>query len=126
IGRFNGSIPESEILRGLRWLLRDRHWERYGVRVVNVSVGGDYPDPWWESETCLAVEHLAREGVLVVVAAGNSGRNSLLAPAQAPSALTVGGVDDANRPWRRDRMEDVNRLGLYHHNWGEVYVDHWR
>jgi serine protease AprX len=126
IGRFNGSIPESEILRGLRWLLRDRHWERYGVRVVNVSVGGDYPDPWWESATCLAVEHLAREGVLVVVAAGNSGRNHLLAPAQAPSALTVGGVDDANRPWRRDRLEDINRLGLYHHNWGEVYVDHWR
>ena len=43
IGRGGGRIPEEDILRGLRWLLRDDNWQRYGVRVVNISVGGDFP-----------------------------------------------------------------------------------
>lgn len=125
IGRPNGSIPESEILAGLRWLLQDDNWERYGVRVLNVSVGGDFPQPWWENDVCLAVEELSRRGVLVTAAAGNSNQKMLLAPAQAPSALTVGGLNDYNRRWRADRSEEVVRLGLYHHNWGDVHVDSW-
>ncbi len=48
---------------------------------------------------------------------GNSGRRSLVAPAQAPSVLTVGGVDDHNRPWRRHVPAEIGQLGLYHHNW---------
>ncbi|HRJ43168.1 MAG: S8 family serine peptidase [Caldilineaceae bacterium] len=125
VGRPSGSIPEEDILGGLRWLLRDDNWQRYGVRVVNVSVGGDYPQPWWENSLCLAVEELTRRGVLVVVAAGNSGQERLLAPAQTPSALTVGGVDDANRRWRSDRPGEVDGLRLYQHSWGQAQVDAW-
>ena len=125
VGRPSGSIPEEDILGGLRWLLRDDNWQRYGVRVVNVSVGGDFPQPWWENPLCLAVEELSRRGVLVVVAAGNSGKEVLLAPAQAPSALTVGGIDDANRRWRVDKPGEVERLRLYKHSWGQAQVDSW-
>jgi len=125
VGRPSGSIPEEDILGGLRWLLRDDNWQRYGVRVVNISVGGDYPQPWWENSLCLAAEELTRRGVLVVVAAGNSGQERLLAPAQTPSALTVGGIDDANRRWRADRPGEVDRLRLYHHSWGQAQVDAW-
>lgn len=125
VGRPSGSIPEEDILGGLLWLLRDDNWQRYGVRVVNVSVGGDFPQPWWENPLCLAVEELTRRGVLVVVAAGNSGQERLLAPAQAPSALTVGGIDDANRRWRADRPGEVAGLRLYHHSWGQSQVDAW-
>lgn len=123
IGLADGRIPESEILRALQWLLREDQWQRYHVRVVNVSVGGDYPMPWYENEICLAVEELARRGVLVVAAAGNSNRQELLAPAQAPSAVTVGGIDDGNRRLRPDQAEDIARLDLYPHNWGVVDVD---
>jgi serine protease AprX len=126
IGLSNGRIPEAEILRGLNWLLHDENWQRYGVRVVNISVGGDYPQPWWENEICLAVEELTRRGVLVVAAGGNANHDELLAPAQAPSAVTVGGIDDQNRRWRPDRPDEVARLRLYHHNWGAVFVDSWR
>lgn len=125
VGRPSGSIPEEDILGGLRWLLRDDNWQRYGVRVVNVSVGGDYPQPWWQNPLCLAVEELTRRGVLVVVAAGNSNRDTLLAPAQAPSALTVGGIDDGNRRWQVNRPAEVDRLRLYHHSWGTAQVDSW-
>jgi serine protease AprX len=120
IGRSRGGIPEADILRGVEWLLRDDNWQRYGVRVLNVSVGGDDPMPWHKNPVCRAVEELSRRGVLVVAAAGNSGKRALLAPAQAPSVLTVGGLDDHNRPWRRHVGDEVAQLDLYHHNWDWV------
>lgn len=46
IGRGGGRIPEEDILRGLSWLLEDDRWQQYGVRVVNISVGGDFPEAW--------------------------------------------------------------------------------
>jgi serine protease AprX len=123
IGLPEGGIPEAEILRGLQWLLREGHYAPYNVRVVNVSVGGDAPQAWWQNEVCQAVEELARRGVVVIAAAGNANRHELLAPAQAPSAITIGGIDDGNRRWRLDQPKDIEWLQLYHHNWGEVYVD---
>ena len=120
IGRSDGRIPESDILAGLRWLLRDDHWKRYRVRVVNISVGGDHPQRWEDSELSLAVEQLSRKGVLIVAAAGNSGRAELLPPAQTPSVLTAGGYDDANHRWTPYSADEISRLSLYHHNYGEV------
>lgn len=120
IGRRTGRIPEADILAGLRWLLRDDNWLRYRVRVVNVAVGGDFEMPWRENPVCLAAEELSERGVLVCAAAGNSGRNALYAPAQAPSVLTVGGYEDHNRRWSRDDRSAVAALELYHHNHGRV------
>ncbi len=120
IGRGGGRIPEEDILAGFQWLLRDDNWQRLGVRVLNVSVGGDYPMRWEDNPVCLAAEELSRRGVLVTAAAGNSGRRSLLAPAQAPSVLTVGGVDDHNLPWDPLNAHGLNRLTLYHHNYDTV------
>ena len=117
IGRTNGRIPEEDILGGLNWLLKDDNWARYNVRVVNISVGGDFVQPWDENPVCLAAEKLSERGVLVAAAAGNSGRNALLAPAQAPSVVTVGGYDDHNRHWNPASHADVRHLAIYHHNW---------
>lgn len=117
IGRQNGRIPEEDILRGLDWLLRDNNWRRYGVRVLNVSVGGDFRQPWHKNPVCLAAEELSQQGVLICAAAGNRGQEGLVAPAQAPSVLTVGGFEDHNQRWL---PEDTTRLSLYHHNYGTV------
>ncbi|MEZ4584193.1 MAG: S8 family serine peptidase [Caldilineaceae bacterium] len=122
VGRGDGRIPEADILAGFQWLLQDDNWARYNVRVVNVSVGGDHPDYWTDNAVCLAAEELSRRGVLICAAAGNSGAERLLAPAQAPSVLTVGGYDDANRRWSPHLPEEVARLSLYHHNFGHVYA----
>lgn len=116
IGLGNGRIPESEILAGFNWLLRNDNWERYSVRVLNASVGGDFPQPWYENAVCRAAEELSAQGVLVAAAAGNSGRPHILAPAQAPSVLTVGGYDDHNRRWNVHAPEKYSRLTRYHHN----------
>lgn len=119
IGRGGGRIPEDDILRGLNWLLEKDRWQQYGVRVLNVSVGGDFPEPWHANPVCLAAEELVRRGLFIAAAAGNRAVEQLLAPAQAPSVLTVGGVDDLNRLWSPNSAADVKRLALYPHNWGK-------
>lgn len=122
IGRGGGRIPEEDILRGLNWLLADDNWLRYGVRAVNISVGGDYPQHWEENAVCRAADALAARGVFIAAAAGNRGVAELLAPAQTPSVMTVGGVDDANLRWQTPSPAALARLALYHHNYGEVAV----
>ena len=120
IGRGGGRIPEEDILAGLKWLLRDDNWQRYNVRVVNISVGGDFPEAWEENAVCRAADALAQRGVLVAAAAGNRGAEELLAPAQTPSVLTVGGVDDHNLRRRSGIGADAahgEQYALYHHNY---------
>ena len=124
IGRGGGRIPEDDILRGLQWLLEDDRWQRYGVRVVNISVGGDFPAEWQSNPVCRAAHALAQRGVFVAAAAGNRGVDELLAPAQTPTVMTVGGVEDHNRHWRPGIPEQVEALSLYHHNTGRVTYRH--
>ncbi|MCS7071054.1 MAG: S8 family serine peptidase, partial [Anaerolinea sp.] len=95
-------IKESDILRGLRWLID--HAADYGVRIVNVSVGGDAPSDDPDHPLHAAVRALTLQGIVCVVAAGNSGMPPLLPPASASEAIVVGGYDDQNsrdpRRWR--------------------------
>jgi serine protease AprX len=116
IGRGDGRIPEEDILAGLQWLLKEDRWCKYNVRVLNISVGGDYPMPWQDNPVCQAAEELVKRGVFIAAAAGNRGRNELLPPAQAPSVMTVGGADDHNllTSWQ---------VALYPHNFGEIQIN---
>ena len=120
IGRGGGRIPEEDILSGLNWLLHDDRWQEHNVRVLNVSVGGDFDQAWRDNPVCLAAEELARRGVFIAAAAGNSHAERLLAPAQSPAVMTVGGVDDHNQfhAWGQERA--ARSLDLYPHNWGIV------
>lgn len=122
IGRKDGRIPEEDILGGLNWLLRNENWARYNVRVLNISVGGDFVQPWDQNPVCLAAEKLIERGVFIAAAAGNSGRNALLAPAQSPNLVTVGGYDDHNRLWNPVSSEEARHLAIYHHNWAGTWV----
>ncbi len=88
-------IRHDDIRRGLAWVTR--HRERYGIRVVNVSCGGDYEASYLEDGLARAAEAATRAGLLVVAAAGNRPGQPVVPPASAPSVLTVGGLDDKNR-----------------------------
>ena len=91
-------VAHDDIRRGIDWVIR--HRKRYGIRVVNVSVGGDYEASYLEDALCQSVEQATREGILVCAAVGNLGGapgHPVLPPAASPSALTVGGLDDKNR-----------------------------
>src|ERR671937_3199387 len=56
----SGHIPERNIERGLRWVLENR--ERYRVRVVNISAGGDAEQSCLDNSLCQTVERAVRLG----------------------------------------------------------------
>ncbi|MDX2160608.1 MAG: S8 family serine peptidase [bacterium] len=105
-------IKEPDILRGLEWLTA--HHVRFGVRVVNVSVGGDFPNADPEYSLHRVVRRLVDEGVVVVTAGGNNPSAPLVPPATAPEAITVGGYDDHN-------SLDRTHWRLYGHSTGRAF-----
>jgi serine protease AprX len=105
-------IRHDDIRRGLEWVLR--HRRQHGIRVVNVSCGGDYEASYLHDGLSQAAETATREGLLVVAAVGNLGHapgHPVLPPASAPSVLTVGGLDDRNRL-------AFGGYGMYHSSFG--------
>lgn len=108
----SGHIPEENIQRGLQWVLE--HREEFGVRVINISAGGDFPQSYLHNELCQTIEEAVKEGVVVVCAVGNSGLapgHPVLPPASSPSAISVGGLDDQN-------SLDRARRGMYRSSYG--------
>ena len=98
VGSKKGIEPEN-IAAGLKWVLENKN--KYNIKIVNISLGGDDDIPYLDSEVDLAAEELVRAGVVVIVAAGNSGctdQPNLTPPGNSPSVITVGGYDDKNRP----------------------------
>jgi serine protease AprX len=107
----SGRITEENIARGINWVIANR--ERYNIRALNISLGGDEDVPCSQSIIDQAAEEAIRHGIVVVAAAGNSGgegRHSI-PPANSPSVITVGGYSDNNEL-------NGNRLDLYHSNFG--------
>jgi len=105
-------IKERDILRGLKWVYDSR--DRHNIRVVNVSVGGDRVSSDPSHHLHDIVKKLTEVGIVVVVAAGNSGSDRLLPPASAPDAIVIGGYDDHN-------STNQDQWTLYRHNHGHVY-----
>ena len=102
-------IREDDIYRALNWIIQHQH--RFNLRVVNLSVGGDNPSDGTLSALDELVEEASARGIVVVCAVGNSGTSQVVPPASAPSAITVGGLDDRNSLERA-------RHRLYHSNYG--------
>ncbi|MDQ3799847.1 MAG: S8 family serine peptidase [Acidobacteriota bacterium] len=107
-----GRITERNIQDGLEWVLANR--EKYGVRVINISAGGDFEASYLYDSLSQTVETCAREGITVVCAVGNAGHlpnHPVFPPASAPSCIAVGGLDDNNSIKRSKR-------GMYRSSYG--------
>ncbi|MBK8809481.1 MAG: S8 family serine peptidase [Acidobacteria bacterium] len=107
----NGRIGDDEIKAGLKWVIANR--EKFDIRIVNMSLGGDMDESTHESRINRLAEKLVEKGVIVTVAAGNAGETHSIPPANAPSVITVGGYTDANK-------FDSKSFRLYHSNFGET------
>ena len=111
---FTGHISSASIHRALNWILK--HGPELGVRIVSLSVSGDPASPLAGNAVDGAVAALVNAGISVVAAAGNDGQRTLLPPATAPQALTVGGIDDKNTLSHEE-------LALWHSNYGNASND---
>lgn len=75
-----------------------------GARVINMSIGSHTTPPdYCSSEVEDAIDYAIRHDIVLVAAAGNDGNtsNPIDQPASCPGVLTVGGIDEALRPWVR-------------------------
>lgn len=111
VGR-TGRIPEKNIQQGLEWIID--HAEKFGIRVVNISAGGDFEQTYLENPLCQTVDRAVRAGLIVVCAVGNAGMapgHPVLPPASSPAAISVGGLDDQNSLDRAKR-------GMYRSSYG--------
>ncbi|HHV75258.1 peptidase S8 [Thermoanaerobacterium sp. PSU-2] len=89
-----GSGSTSDILTGMQWILDNK--DKYNIRIVSLSIGETPSLPPFLDPLVKGVDRLWRSGLVVVVAAGNSGPsiNSVTSPGNSMNVITVGAVDD--------------------------------
>lgn len=105
----NGNV--ENVLLGIEWIRKNR--EKYGVRIVNISVGTQPELKRSQKQLFLdAVEDLWDRGLVVVVSAGNygPGKGTVAVPGNSPKVITVG-VPDTEFPAVTKRKERVNYSG---------------
>lgn len=103
-----GAGTVSGTLAALDWILTNK--TTYNIRVVNMSLGTPAVDSYRNDPICRAVRSLVNSGVVVVVAAGNNGKNSagqkvyggIHSPGIEPSAITVGAANTFGTDARND------------------------
>ena len=107
-----GRITDDDIRTGLEWVVENK--DKYGIRVVNISAGGDEVRSYIDDPLSQTVEECTRQGITVVCAVGNAGHlpnHPVVPPASAPSCIAVGGLDDNNSMNRAKR-------GMYRSSYG--------
>jgi len=86
---------------------------RYNVRVINLSLGRPISESYTQDPLCQEVEAAWRAGIVVVVAAGNGGRDNsqetdgyatITAPGNDPYVITVGAMKTMGTPTRSDDL----------------------
>ena len=111
-----GQGSESSVIRGIYTAIALKN--EFNIRVINLSLGHPVLESYKLDPLCQAVERAWKAGILVVVAAGNEGRNNLanthgygmiMSPANDPYVLTVGAMKDMSN--NGDRIDD--RIASY-------------
>jgi serine protease AprX len=85
----------------------------YNIKVINLSLGRPIYESYTLDPLCQAVESAWKRGIVVVVAAGNNGRDNshgtngygtIAAPANDPYVITVGAMKDMRTITRTDDL----------------------
>jgi serine protease AprX len=86
------------------------HKDEFNIRVINMSIGAGVYESYESDLLPLAARHAVEQGLVVVAAAGNHGRNSdgvvqhgaITAPGNAPWVITVGAASHMGTHSRAD------------------------
>jgi serine protease AprX len=87
-----GAATLSRVIAGLQWIYDNQ--SAYNIRVVNISLNSSIPSSYHTDPLDAAVEILWFNKIVVVVSAGNDGKNALNSPANDPFVIAVGASDD--------------------------------
>ena len=94
-----GAGRVSDVIRAIDWAVANRR--RYGIRVINLSLGHPVFESAADDPLCEAVERAVAAGMVVVAAAGNLGKTAdgtpviggIESPGNSPYAITVGALN---------------------------------
>ncbi len=95
----SGSGTTSGIISGIDWMIQNK--STYGIRIGNMSLGSSGSSDGTDSLS-QAVNNAVSNGIIMVVAAGNSGpaTYTIGSPAAAADAITVGALyDPGEKGW---------------------------
>src|SRR5262249_32966873 len=96
----NGSAADSTVIAAIQRAIQLK--TRYNIRVINLSLGRPVSESYTIDPLCQAVQQAWNAGIVVVVAAGNDGRNNsagtqgyatINAPGNSPYVITVGAMN---------------------------------
>jgi serine protease AprX len=107
----NGMGTDSQVIDAIQTAINLK--TVYNIRVINLSLGRGVYENYSLDPLCQAVEQAWKAGIVVVVAAGNGGRDNdagtngygtITAPGNDPYAITVGAMNTLATPSRTDDL----------------------
>jgi serine protease AprX len=108
----DGAADVSNVLAAIQWVVS--FGQRYGIRVLNLSLGTDSAQPYTRDPLNYAVERAWDAGIAVVVSASNRGPEprTISKPGDDPFVITVGAMDDdSSRNENDDVLPDFTSRG---------------
>jgi serine protease AprX len=108
----DGTTHLGTLISGLQWAVA--HKGRYGIKVLNMSLGFQPSMSTVIDPLDQAVEAVWNSGIAVVASAGNAGpfNGTILSPGDDPLVITVGALDDMATPSiADDEMNDFSSAG---------------
>ena len=123
----SGQGSVSTVVSGIQWVVKNK--AAYNVRVLNLSLGHPVGESYKTDPLCQAVEAAWKAGIVVVCAAGNNGRvsvvslpgvsnegwgtayGSVTSPGNDPSVITVGATKSVDAVRAHDRIATYSGRG---------------
>jgi subtilisin family serine protease len=107
----NGAGTDSTVINAIQTAINLK--SQYNIRVINLSLGRAVYESYTLDPLCQAVEQAWKAGIVVVVAAGNDGRDNsantngygtITAPGNDPYVITVGAMKPMDTSTRTDDL----------------------
>lgn len=107
----NGEGLDSDVISAIQTAITLK--SKYNIQVINLSLGRPIYESYTVDPLCQAVEAAYQAGIVVVVAAGNDGRDNsagtngygtITSPANDPYVITVGAMKSMGTPTRTDDL----------------------
>jgi subtilase family protein len=106
VADYEGATDVSQVLAAIDWVVEHRNDSGLNIRVLNLSFGTDGTQGYGVDPLAHAAEVAWRKGIVVVVAAGNSGFGTpkLNNPAYDPYVIAVGATQANATPDAKDDL----------------------
>ncbi len=94
VGAGDGAVDVSQVIAAINWVVEHKNEDGMNIRVLNLAYGTDGDQNYEMDPLSFAVENAWRNGIVVVAAAGNEGREvvGLSNPATNPFIMAIGGA----------------------------------